>query len=583
MKVIVSRFIPFRGFNAINLFGLIVVRKGRRAGRYTLNHERIHTAQMRELAYLFFYILYLGEWLVRLLMRGNAYRNISFEREAYAHMGDLNYLEHRRHYTWLRHYKKKPNKLKKMKKITFLLLAMALAPFAANAFTRAQAQKTVDAFVADTMLRHASAGVALVDLSTGEIIAGNHVDVACITASTMKTVTSSAARLTLGPDFQYVTPVYLDGAVKGNRLEGNIVVVGTGDPTLGSQFFKDDLDITGEIVKALQSHGINRIEGKVIVDNSAYPFPPYCGDWDVGDLAWNYGMGIHAVNYCDNLTRLIFDGHDGTLGNAHLMPDVSNVEIIDMLSGRGEDNVDLHLEYVHPAIIATGTTIDTTYYMDIANPCPDVLLRDSIANSLTRAGIAVRWREIDARGERWPLVEHRSPALTDIVTSLLERSDNMFAEGLLRTLAYHSGRRATCTNGVAVVDSVMRRMGVDVSAKFQRDGSGLARANKATPRFFAQMLTAMNSHKMGTREVQLVDLMPRVGVNARIGSSIAQSPISGQVATKSGSMSDVQCYVGYYPVNAPKWGFVTLINNWRGSRRALREKIDSMLLNVFTK
>ena len=77
--------------------------------------------------------------------------------------------------------------------------------------------------------------------------------------------------------------------------------------------------------------------------------------------------------------------------------------------------------------------------------------------------------------------------------------------------------------------------------------------------------------------------MPRVGVNARIGSSIAQSPISGQVATKSGSMSDVQCYVGYYPVNAPKWGFVTLINNWRGSRRALREKIDSMLLDVFTK
>lgn len=585
MKVIHSRFIPFKGFNAINLFGVVVVRKGRRAGRYTLNHERIHTAQMRELLFVFFYLLYLGEWLVRLMMRGNAYRNISFEREAYAHMGDLHYLESRRHYAWLRHYKRKQTKtkLKTMKKISLILLAMALTPAVATAVTPAGAQKAIDAFVADTMLRHASAGIAIVDLKDGAIVAGHHQDVACITASTMKTVTSTAALLTLGPDYQFITPVYLDGAIKGNRLEGNVVVVGSGDPTLGSQYFKDDLDITGEIVNALRNHGINRIEGKVIVDNSRYPFPPYCDDWDVGDLAWNYGMGAHAVNYCDNKTRLIFDGDRGTMKDAHLMPDVSNVEIIDMLSGAGKDNVNLHLEYVHPAVIVSGTAIDTTYYMDVSNPCPDVLLRDSIAGSLTRAGIAVKWRDINARGERWPLVEHRSPVLTDIITSLLERSDNMFTEALLRKLADHSGRVATRTNGVAVVDSTLRRLGVDVSGKFQRDGSGLARANKATPRFFAQMLTAMNGRKMGTREVQLVELMPRVGVNARIGSSIAQSAISGQVASKSGSMSDVQCFVGYYPVSDPKWAFVTLINNWRGSRGALKDKIDSMLLNVFTK
>ncbi len=61
-----------------------------------LNHEKIHTAQMRELGYIFFYIIYLFEWLIRLMFKGNAYRSISFEREAYAHVSDLNYLRSRK-------------------------------------------------------------------------------------------------------------------------------------------------------------------------------------------------------------------------------------------------------------------------------------------------------------------------------------------------------------------------------------------------------------------------------------------------------------------------------------------------------
>ena len=65
-----------------------------------MNHERIHTAQQREMLYVFFYLAYLLEWLVRLPMRGNAYRNISFEREAYANQRDLDYLQRRRHFAW---------------------------------------------------------------------------------------------------------------------------------------------------------------------------------------------------------------------------------------------------------------------------------------------------------------------------------------------------------------------------------------------------------------------------------------------------------------------------------------------------
>lgn len=84
MKIIYNNIIPFKGFAAINLFGVIFARKEcRPLSETTINHEAIHTAQMRELGYIFFYLCYVVEWIVRLCMKGSAYRNISFEKEAY--------------------------------------------------------------------------------------------------------------------------------------------------------------------------------------------------------------------------------------------------------------------------------------------------------------------------------------------------------------------------------------------------------------------------------------------------------------------------------------------------------------------
>lgn len=84
MKIIYNNVIPFKGFAAMNLFGVIFARKSAKPlPERTLNHEAIHTAQMKELLWVGFYLCYLAEWVVRLFMKGNAYRNISFEKEAY--------------------------------------------------------------------------------------------------------------------------------------------------------------------------------------------------------------------------------------------------------------------------------------------------------------------------------------------------------------------------------------------------------------------------------------------------------------------------------------------------------------------
>lgn len=84
MKIIYNTFIPFNGFMVIDLFGIVFARKEYcPLSATTINHESIHTEQMKELLYVGFYLCYLIEWIVRLFMKGNAYRNISFEREVY--------------------------------------------------------------------------------------------------------------------------------------------------------------------------------------------------------------------------------------------------------------------------------------------------------------------------------------------------------------------------------------------------------------------------------------------------------------------------------------------------------------------
>jgi hypothetical protein len=111
MKVKYSKIIPFKGFYAINLFGTYFIRgeyKGQKVPKTTLNHEAIHTAQMKEMGYIFFYIWYFIEWLIRLAINGRyAYYCISFEREAYEKEKNYKYLNKRKPYSWFKYYGKK--------------------------------------------------------------------------------------------------------------------------------------------------------------------------------------------------------------------------------------------------------------------------------------------------------------------------------------------------------------------------------------------------------------------------------------------------------------------------------------------
>lgn len=109
MKIIYNKLIPFKGFWAITILNMIFVRKeyqhldGTQMHKEMVNHESIHFEQEKELGFIFFYILYLLEWLIKLCFYGKkAYENISFEREAYRNEKNFDYIKNRKRYCWVK-------------------------------------------------------------------------------------------------------------------------------------------------------------------------------------------------------------------------------------------------------------------------------------------------------------------------------------------------------------------------------------------------------------------------------------------------------------------------------------------------
>lgn len=107
IKTVWNKIIPLKKYAAVNIFGCIFIREEllsyymikKKDFQKLLNHEAIHSAQMRELLYIGFYIIYCLEWLFRVIFHTKtAYRGLSFEKEAYNHESDMTYLQNRKHF-----------------------------------------------------------------------------------------------------------------------------------------------------------------------------------------------------------------------------------------------------------------------------------------------------------------------------------------------------------------------------------------------------------------------------------------------------------------------------------------------------
>ena len=288
----------------------------------------------------------------------------------------------------------------------------------------------LDRLVASRAIDPGNFALLITDLSTGETLVGYNVDRPLIPASIMKSLT--IASLINKRDYRdsYSTEVFADGRIRNGVLEGNLIIEGSGDPSVNSAAEPKSPDFISEIVSALARKDIDSIAGRIIIDDSRYAGPSYPDSWGRGDLSASYGTGSHAFNFSNNA------------------------------SGKSAiQNISAHFI-------------------------------SRLAASIKKEGIKLGDNEI-REGRRHKLMVHKSPELAEIMRSCMMRSDNLFAECFLREFSVAVGGDGSTADGARREIDYWARRHAPMEGVRIIDGSGLSRSNRITPRFLTDVLTQM--------------------------------------------------------------------------------------------
>lgn len=376
--------------------------------------------------------------------------------------------------------------------------------------------QAVETFLQSSGIPTQSVAVKIIDLSSGETIASHNEATPLVPASIMKAVTTAALLGTAGPDWRYHTRVYIDGPIDLGYLRGNVIVEGACDPTLNSEKNPYSPDIIEEICEALTLGRINRIEGSVIIDQTNFAGPAQPSTWGQGDLSKYYGCGSHALNYSDN-----------SVGDK-----------------------------------------------SVANPSAKFVA--ALKQGMKKSGIDLEDQPM-TEGRRQLLFDHVSSPLDEIMRSCMMRSDNMFAESMLRTYGKLQGGDGSTTDAVSRETNLWKKKKLPMEGITLVDGSGLSRSNRVTANFMSELLRNMSGN------AYYASFFPLAGQEGTLRKFLAGSPLDSYIAMKTGSMTGIQCYAGYKLDDdyVPTHVIVIIMNDIPANRDRVKQAAEKMLLTVF--
>lgn len=317
-----------------------------------------------------------------------------------------------------------------MKRYIATIIILCITSLLTDVFA---AGKAVSTFVNTHAADSASMAVVIIDLSTGKVDESYNADKPLVPASVMKAVTVGSLIGETGIEFRYKTRVYVDGGVEDDVLNGNIIIVGAGDPSLNSVSAPQSPDFIAECVGALKNKGITTVRGRVIVDQSIFTSPSVPDSWPDADRRAYYGAGSFGLNFENNKS--------------------------------GDKSV--------------------------ANPAG--VFESKLRSRMSSNGMSILGESIKS-GDRKLLFEHSSATIDEIMRSCMMRSDNLFAESFLRTYALKRGKKGDTSVGAELERTHWAGRGLDMTGVNIIDGSGLSRSNRLTASFLANVLLEMSSN-----------------------------------------------------------------------------------------
>ncbi len=420
-------------------------------------------------------------------------------------------------------------------------------------------------------------GVAIQSLKTGEYFYLRNENKSFRPASNMKLFTTGTALVKLSPDFTYWTKLYRTGKIKNGILNGDVVIRGSGDPTITGRFHDDNtLRVFQDWADSLKKAGVKKITGRIIGDDHYFSNEIMGEGW-----AWDYqsdwyAAQISALSFNDNCVDIIFTAGKaaGDTVSYHLEPPTNYVRVINRVITtpiHQEKGVFFHRLRGKNIVTITGSlkigTKEKRDWFSVENPT--LYAASVFTETLQSAGINVDGKPADidslsnftySQSDTLRIASYQSPPLRDIVKVVNKVSQNLYAELLVRTLGKVYRKDGSAHGGITVVKQYLASIGIDTSRFAMFDGSGLSHLDMVTPK---QVITLLRALYRSSVKDDFLNSLPIAGVDGSLKNRMKMTAAQGNVRAKTGYISNSRSLSGFVTTkDGEPLVFSLLVNNY---------------------
>ncbi len=456
------------------------------------------------------------------------------------------------------------------------------------------AEQAIERLLASPALAHASVAIDVVSLPSGKRIAAHDPTRALIPASTLKLLTTGVALRLLGANSTFATRLYAKGAVRNGVLEGDIYIVGEGDPSLASdqlEGISSAKELLSTWVQAIQAAGIQAINGSVIADDSYFGSDGIGMGWPWADLGNYYGAGAYGLNWHENYYYLDFiqrQTEDSRPSVIRTRPTIPGLQFLNEVrvgpSGSG-DNAYIYGAPFHYLNYIRGTIPAGTGAFTIKGAIPDpaLFVAQSLTEELRAAQIKIAAPPSSSRISAQPytgggqqLHVQQSPPLKKLVARTNLRSINLYAEALLRKI---NKKRGVSTTALASTEGLLgylrESMQLPTEGVNLEDGSGLGTRNFFSPAFMTAFLQKMAA------EEDFLNSIPLAGETGSMRNVLKGTKAEGRLYAKSGTVAAVRCFAGYAITQSKqKVAFSVMVNNHTLASREINQLLYTFMAQL---
>jgi len=466
--------------------------------------------------------------------------------------------------------------------VSLLLAATACAPSTAprpvslGTGTNAALRTMIDSLADAPEFSNAHWGILIVDPERGDTLYARNAGKLFMPASNMKILTSATALAQLGPDYRYRTVFAGRGSVTNGTLNGDLLVIGRGDPSVSDHMLHDAMIPLRAIADSIAARGIHRITGSIVAAGNAFPSDVFGYGWTYDDFEDSYSAPIDELLFNEGFSELHVRGGDKAgdpvrvdVRPAHTFPRVRVQATTipapmtaDWRRGRGE-GLRAHKDSTTWDEILDGQiAVGDTAVIEVTHHDPDVAYVAALREALHDKGISIDdGKPADPSDRVDTLATLSSPPLSEILKALMKPSQNQIAEMLFRTVALEKTGAGRPDSARAIVSAQIAQWGAAVPAEaVVRDGSGLSRYDYISPRTVVRILDAMRRSPTFTA---YYDALPIAGVDGTIRNRMKGTPAQGNVHAKTGSVALARSLSGYVTTaDRHMLIFSFLANNW---------------------